>query len=60
MPEREAWLGVVQRGSREETELVTLEGISAEYGATIETTDGIRITLTEPAGGDSPRDLEAA
>lgn len=49
-----SWLAVVQRGDEEhdqETELVTLRGISAEQGAeaTIELTDGTRITLVEPA-----------
>lgn len=47
---REAWLAVVQDGDEtEETELVTLEGAHAEPGATIELTDGRRITLIEPA-----------
>jgi hypothetical protein len=53
MPEREAWLAVVQNGEEpedQETELVTLEGLTAYAGATIETTDGRRITLLEPAG----------
>jgi hypothetical protein len=47
---REAWLGVVQDGddpSDQETELVTLEKIKAEPGATIEISDGRRITLIE-------------
>lgn len=48
--EREAWLAVVQDGDEQETELVTLEGLTAQAGATIETTDGRRITLTAPAG----------
>jgi hypothetical protein len=42
----------VQRGAGEheqETEVVTLTGISALEGAEIETTDGLRITLVEPA-----------
>lgn len=53
MTAREAWLAVVQDGDEphdQETELVTLEGLTAEPGATIETTDGRRITLLEPAG----------
>lgn len=51
MAEREAWLAVVQDGEDgvEETELVTLEGAHAEPGATIELTDGRRITLVSPA-----------
>jgi hypothetical protein len=52
MPEREAWLGVVQNGddpTEQETEVVTLDGLHGERGATIELTDGRRITLTEPA-----------
>lgn len=51
MSERTAWLAVVQRGDEideQETEVVTLEGVSASPGATIETTDGTRITLTAP------------
>jgi hypothetical protein len=55
----ESWLGLVERGSSKETELVTLTGLKAEPQAVIETTDGIRITLTEPAAGESP-DLAAA
>lgn len=59
MAHREAWLAVVEDGRREpETELVTVTGGLLEPGATIETTDGRRITLTERAG-ESP-DLEAA
>jgi len=47
---REAWLAVVQNGDHaEETEVVTLEGLTAAPGATIEMTDGQRITLVEPA-----------
>ena len=52
MPDREAWLGVVQDGddpSAQETEVVTLEGLHGKPGATIETTDGRRIQLVEPA-----------
>ncbi|HVS86418.1 MAG TPA: hypothetical protein VHD91_12390 [Gaiellaceae bacterium] len=52
MPAREAWLAVVQRGDGEheqETEAVTLTGVQALEGGTIETTDGLRITLVEPA-----------
>jgi hypothetical protein len=48
---RESWLAVVQDGDEphdQETELVTLEGAHAEPGATIELTDGTRITLVEP------------
>lgn len=51
--ETEAWLGIVQDGDEpgdQETEVVTLSGLRAEPGATIETTDGRRITLLEPAG----------
>ena len=61
MSQRESWLAVVQDGDEkhdQETELVTLEGVHAEPGGTIETTDGRRITLVEPAG--ESRDLEAA
>lgn len=48
---REAWLGVVQDGDDDqEAEVVTLEGLVGSPGATIETTDGRRITLLEPAG----------
>lgn len=47
----EAWTAVVQDADgQEETELVTLRGAHAEPGATIETTDGQRITLVAPAG----------
>lgn len=52
MADREAWLAVVQHGDDEhdqDTELVTLEGITAAPGATIELTDGQRITLVEQA-----------
>jgi len=52
MPNREAWLGVVQNGddpTEQETEIVTLQGLHAEPGATIEMTDGRRITLTARA-----------
>lgn len=48
---REAWMAVVQSGDDEhqqETEVVTLERAHAEAGATIELTDGTRITLVEP------------
>lgn len=51
--QREAWLCVVQHGDSEhdqESEVVTLEGLTAEPGATIELTDGVRVTLLEPAG----------
>lgn len=51
-PAREAWLAVVQHGDEPadtDTEIVTLERAHAEPGATIELTDGTRITLTEPA-----------
>jgi hypothetical protein len=54
--DREAWLAHVQNGdgpSDEETELVTLEGVHAEAGGTIELTDGRRITLVEPAGREA-------
>lgn len=50
---REAWLAVVQHGDDEheqETEVVTLEGLTAKAGAVIEMTDGVRVTLLEPAG----------
>jgi hypothetical protein len=49
---REAYICVVQHGDHDdqETELVTLEGLTAAPGATIELTDGTRITLVEPAG----------
>lgn len=53
MPDREAWLAVVQDGDSpedQETEIVTLEGVHAEAGGTIELTDGRRITLMEPTG----------
>lgn len=51
MAERSAWVALVQDGDEEqETEVVTLEGLHAEPGATIESTDGRRITLLEPAG----------
>lgn len=53
MATRESWIGVIQNGGDQhdqETELVTLEGLTASPGATIETTDGRRITLVEPAG----------
>lgn len=54
MPEREAWIAVVQDGDGpedQETELVTLEGRGhLEPGDVIELTDGRRITLMEPAG----------
>lgn len=47
---REAWLAVVQDADgSEETEVVTLEGATGTAGATIELTDGSRITLTAPA-----------
>lgn len=52
MPDREAWLAVVQDGeghADQETELVTLDRIHAEAGGVIELTDGRRITLLEPA-----------
>ena len=50
----ESWIAVVQRGDEaheQETELVTLRGVRPEQGeeATIELTDGTRITLVEPA-----------
>lgn len=51
--QREAWLAVVQHGDNQydqESEVVTLEGLTAEPGATIEMTDGSRVTLLEPAG----------
>lgn len=51
MADRESWLAVVQTGddpADQETELVTLEGVHAEAGGTIELTDGQRITLLEP------------
>lgn len=51
MPDRESWLAIVQTGDDEtdqETELVTLEGAHGSPGATIELTDGRRITLMEP------------
>lgn len=53
MRKREAWIAVVQDGDDpvdQETELVTLEGVTGEPGGTIELTDGRRITLTAPAG----------
>lgn len=53
MPQREAWIAVVQDGDDpvdQETELVTLDGLTGREGATIELTDGRRITLTSPAG----------
>jgi hypothetical protein len=49
---RESWVAVVQHGDDEheqDTEIVTLEGVRAEPGGTIELTDGQRITLVEPA-----------
>lgn len=51
MADREAWIAVVQNGDEwvEETEIVTLEGAHAVAGATIELTDGRRITLVSPA-----------
>jgi len=52
MAERESWLAVVQDGDGpedQETELVTLDGVRADPGGTIELTDGRRITLVEPA-----------
>lgn len=52
MPDREAWHAVVQHGDEQhdqEAELVTLEGLTARPGATIELTDGVRVTLLEPA-----------
>jgi hypothetical protein len=60
---REAWLAVVQDGdepANQETELVTLEGATARPGATIELTDGRRITLLEPAALPASRDRAAA
>lgn len=51
--QRESWLCVVQDGDEpfdQETELVTLEGVTGRPGGTIELTDGRRITLTAPAG----------
>lgn len=48
---REAWLAVVQHGddrSEQDTELVTVEFVDGEP-RTIEATDGLRITLLEPA-----------
>lgn len=55
MPEREAWIVVVQNDHEEETEVVTLEGVTATPGATIEGTDGQRITFVEPAGVEAAR-----
>lgn len=62
MKDRDAWLAIVQDGDdSEETELVFLDGIIALEGATIETTAGVRITLTERVGpamvdsGSQPR-----
>lgn len=52
-PERQAFLAVVQHGdnpAEDDSELVTLEGLTGEPGATIELTDGTRITLLEPVG----------
>lgn len=47
----EAWHAVVQDADGEqEAEIVTLTGAHAEPGATIELTDGVRITLSAPAG----------
>lgn len=49
----ESWHAVVQRGDGEheqEEELVTLEGLTAEAGATIELTSGERIQLMSPVG----------
>lgn len=51
-PKREAWIGTVQNGPSEhdqEEEIVTLEGLHAEPGAVIETTNGQRITLVHRA-----------
>jgi hypothetical protein len=51
--ERQAWIAVVQDGDEpddQETELVTLDGVHADAGGTIELTNGQRITLLEPAG----------
>ncbi|HVM69557.1 MAG TPA: hypothetical protein VM204_06950 [Gaiellaceae bacterium] len=60
MSAREAWIGVVQDADgNEETELVTLDGAHAEPGATIELTDGQRITLTAPAV-ETPEQAAAA
>lgn len=48
---REAWTAVVQDAEgNEEIELVTLTGAHAEPGATLELTDGTRITCVSPAG----------
>lgn len=51
---RSAFFAVVQEADgSEESEIVTLSSeITALPGATIETTDGRRITLLEPAGTD--------
>lgn len=47
---REAWLAVIQDGDEpEETEVVTVEGGTLEPGATIEITNGVRVTITAPA-----------
>lgn len=62
--ERSAFYAVVQEpDGTEESELVTLEGLTASPGATIELTDGRRITLLEPAGkaeASSPSRRQAA
>lgn len=53
MADRQSWLAVIQRGEEPadtDTEVVTLDGMSAEAGATIELTSGERITLVEAAG----------
>ena len=49
MSQRDCWLVVVQDEEGQETELVTTDGVTVEEGATIETTDGRRITFTERA-----------
>lgn len=60
-PSRESWFAVVQDGDdQEETELVTLDGITAVPGATIEMTDGQRITLVEPAKAETLSPSERA
>ncbi len=52
MSEREAWLATVQHGDgdhEQDEELVTIEGGTMRPGATLELTNGTRITLTAPA-----------
>jgi hypothetical protein len=52
---REAWLAVLEdEDGNEETELVTVSGVTVTEGATIETTSGERLTFTERAAELEP------